>query len=180
VGAAVPAKVPQVRRCDGGMGGLECDLNWLAGRLAHMDQRVSLITLGVEDLKRSRSFYEQLGWRGQEVEETVFFQAGCSAVVLWSREKLAADCGITDDADGRFDGVTLAHNVRSTTEVDDVLAVAERAGARITRPAARTFYGGYAGVFVDLDEHAWEVAYNPGFELGEDGSLILPDFNASQ
>jgi hypothetical protein len=144
-----------------------------------VDQRVSLITLGVEDLKRSRCFYEQLGWRGQEVEETVFFQTGGSAVVLWSREKLAADCGITDDASGEFGGVTLAHNVRSTTEVDDILAVAERAGARITRPAARTFYGGYAGVFLDPDGHAWEVAHNPGFELDEDGSLILPDFSAS-
>ena len=145
-----------------------------------MDQRVSLITLGVEDLKRSRSFYHQLGWHGQEVEETVFFQAGGSAVVLWSREKLAADCGISDEASGGFDGVTLAHNVRSTTEVDDILAVAERAGARITRPASRTFYGGYAGVFLDPDGHAWEVAHNPGFELGEDGSLILPDFGASE
>jgi hypothetical protein len=145
-----------------------------------MDQRVSLITLGVEDLKRSRSFYDQLGWHGQEVEETMFFQAGGSAVVLWSREKLAVDCGISDDASGGFDGVTLAHNVRSTTEVDDILAVAERAGARITRPASRTFYGGYAGVFLDPDGHAWEVAHNPGLELGEDGSLILPDFSASE
>jgi uncharacterized protein len=144
-----------------------------------MDQRVSLITLGVEDLNRSRAFYEQLGWRGQEVEETVFFQTGGSAVVLWSREKLAADCGIPDDLNGGFGGVTLAHNVRSTTEVDEILALAKRAGARITRPAARTFYGGYAGVFLDLDGHAWEVAHNPGFELGEDGSLVLPDFSAS-
>jgi uncharacterized protein len=144
-----------------------------------MEQRVSLITLGVEDLNRSRSFYEQLGWRGQEVEETVFFQAGGSAVVLWSRQKLAADCGISDDPNSGFGGVTLAHNVRSTTEVDDILTLAEHAGAKITRPAARTFYGGYAGVFLDLDGHAWEVAHNPGFELGQDGSLVLPDFGAS-
>lgn len=150
-----------------------------ADSLGAMDQRVSLITLGVEDLERSRSFYEQLGWRGQEVEETVFFQAGGSAVVLWSREKLAADCGITDNAGAGFGGLTLAHNVRATTEVDEILAVAEQAGARITRPAARTFYGGYAGVFLDPDGHAWEVAHNPGFELGEDGALILPDFGAS-
>lgn len=116
-----------------------------------MDQRVSLITLGVEDLQWSRSFYERLGWGGQEVEETVFFQTGGSAVVLWPREKLAADCGITNGESGGFDGVTLAHNVRSTTEVDDILALAEQAGARITRPAAHTFYGGYAGVFLDPD-----------------------------
>ena len=144
-----------------------------------MDQRVSLITLGVVDLERSRSFYEQLGWRGQEVEETVFFQAGGSAVVLWSREKLAADCGMTDRASSGFEGITLPHNVRSTSEVDDILALAARAGARITRPAAHTFYGGYAGLFLDPDGHAWEVAHNPGFELAEDGSLILPDFSAS-
>lgn len=144
-----------------------------------MDQRVSLITLGVEDVSRSRSFFEQLGWRGQEVEETVFFQTGASAVALWSRVKLAADCGISDDPGGGFGGIALAHNVRSTSEVDDILALAERAGATITRPAARTFYGGYAGVFLDLDGHAWEIAHNPGFELGEDGSLILPDFSSS-
>ncbi len=144
-----------------------------------MDQRISLITLGVENLERSRSFYEQLGWRGQKVEETVFFQAGGSAVVLWSREQLAADCGITDDARGGFDGVTLAHNVRSTAEVDVILETAERAGARITRPAAETFYGGYAGVFLDPDGHAWEVAHNPGFRLDEEGSLLLPDFSAA-
>jgi predicted lactoylglutathione lyase len=144
-----------------------------------MDQRVSLITLGVGDLNRSRTFYEDLGWHGQEVEETVFFQAGGSAIVLWSREKLAADCGVSDDPHGGFDGVTLAHNARSTAEVDSLLAVAERAGAKITRPAARTFYGGYAGVFLDPDGHAWEIAHNPGFELGEDGSLILPDLGVS-
>ncbi|MGB0091181.1 MAG: VOC family protein [Solirubrobacteraceae bacterium] len=144
-----------------------------------MDQRISLVTLGVENLERSRSFYEQLGWRGQEVAETVFFQAGGSAVVLWSREKLAADCGLTDDGRGRFDGVTLAHNVRSTAEVDAILETAGRAGARITRPVARTFYGGYAGVFLDPDGHAWEVAHNPGFRLGEDGSLLLPDFSTA-
>ncbi len=109
----------------------------------------------------------------------MFFQTGASAVALWSRVKLAADCGISDDPGGGFGGIALAHNVRSTSEVDDILALAERAGATITRPAARTFYGGYAGVFLDLDGHAWEIAHNPGFELGEDGSLILPDFSSS-
>jgi len=144
-----------------------------------MDQRISLVTLGVHDLQRARSFYEQLGWRGQEVEETVFFQAGGIAIVLWSREKLAADCGISDDDQGEFDGVTIAHNVQSVTEVDAVLEAAERAGAKIARPASQTSYGGYAGVFLDPDRHAWEIAHNPGFELREDGSLILPDFSAS-
>lgn len=109
----------------------------------------------------------------------MFFQAGGIAVALWSREKLAADCGLVNrQADG-FEGVAIAHNVRSTAEVDDVLAAAEQAGATITRPAAETFYGGYAGVFCDLDGHAWEIAHNPGFELRDDGSLIVPRFGTN-
>ena len=137
------------------------------------------MTLGVEDLERSRAFYEELGWHGQEVEETVFFQAGWMALVLWSRKKLAADCGLTEEAPTGFDGVVLAHNVRSTAEVDAIIKHAKRAGARITRAPAPTFYGGYAGIFLDPDGHAWEVAHNPGFTLAPDGSLALPDFSAS-
>jgi predicted lactoylglutathione lyase len=143
-----------------------------------MEQRVSLVTLGVDDLKCSRTFYEQMGWRGQELEETVFFQLGCMALVLWGRNKLALDCGVSDEqAGGGFGCVVLAHNVRSESEVDDVISAAERAGATVTRPAARTFYGGYAGFFTDPDGHVWEVAHNPGFTLGEDGSIIIPDFS---
>jgi predicted lactoylglutathione lyase len=142
-----------------------------------MEQRVSLVTLAVADLKRSREFYERMGWRGQEVEETVFFQVGGMALVLWGRDKLALDCGISDEGAGGFSGVVLAHNVRSESEVEDVIAAAERAGATVTRPAARTFYGGYAGFFTDPDGHAWEVAHNPGFTLAEDGSITVPDFS---
>jgi hypothetical protein len=143
-----------------------------------MEQRISLVTLGVQDLARARAFYEALGWRGQEIEETVFFQAGGIAVVLWSRAKLAADCGLDDPHPDGFDGIVIAQNLRSQAEVDDLMAAAEGAGARITRPAAPTFYGGYAGVFCDPDGHAWEVAHNPGFTLQADGSLVLPDFAA--
>ncbi len=143
-----------------------------------MQQRVSLITLGVDDLPRARAFYEALGWRGQEVQETVFFQAGGMAVVLWGREKLAEDCALPDRRAGGFEGIALAHNVRSAAEVDAVLATAQQAGATITRPAATTFYGGYAGVFADPDGHAWEIAHNPGFALADDGALTLPDFGA--
>ncbi|WP_374582458.1 VOC family protein, partial [Frankia sp. CiP3] len=103
-----------------------------------MEQRISLITLGVVDVRRARAFYERLGWQGQEVEETVFFQAGGIALVLWGRDKLARDCGITDGQAGGFSGVALAHNVRSEAEVDDVVAMAERAGATVTRPPAKT------------------------------------------
>lgn len=144
-----------------------------------MEQRVSLITLGVADLRRAREFYEQFGWRGQEVEQTVFFQAGGIAFVLWGRAELAADCGVRDEGADEFGGVCLAHNVRSRDEVDEVMRVAEQAGAAVTRPAAETFYGGYAGAFTDLDGHAWEIAHNPGFPIAEDGSITLPDSGAS-
>jgi catechol 2,3-dioxygenase-like lactoylglutathione lyase family enzyme len=144
-----------------------------------MEQRISLVTLGVADLARARAFYERLGWRGQEVEETVFYQAGGLGVVLWSREKLADDAGITDDPGGDgFGGVTLAHNVRSRDEVDEVLRAAAVAGATITRPARETFYGGYAGCFADPDGHVWEIAWNPGLPLAADGTIVIPDFSA--
>jgi uncharacterized glyoxalase superfamily protein PhnB len=143
-----------------------------------MEQRVSLITLGVGDLAASRRFYEALGWRGQEVEETVFFQTGGSALVLWGREKLADDAGISDDSGASFGGVSLAHNVRSAAEVDEVLREAAAAGATITRPAGETFYGGYAGCFRDPDGHVWEIAWNQGFPLAADGSITVPDFDA--
>jgi uncharacterized protein len=140
-----------------------------------MEQRVTLITLGVSDLARSKAFYEALGWRGQEVEETVFFQAGPLALVLWGRDKLAADSGVPDDGSG-FDRVTLAQNVRSAAEVDAVVAAAAEAGANVTRQPATTFYGGYAGVFLDPDGHAWEISFNPGFTITDDGALVLPEF----
>lgn len=144
-----------------------------------MEQRISLITFGVSDLPRARAFYEALGWRGQELEETVFFQAGGSAFVLWGWDKLAADGELPDRAGSGFGGIALAHNVRSAAEVDQIMAAAQRAGARITKRAGTTSYGGYAGYFTDPDGHAWEIAHNPGFALGEDGSLQLPDFGAS-
>jgi catechol 2,3-dioxygenase-like lactoylglutathione lyase family enzyme len=142
-----------------------------------MDQRVSLLTLGVTDLDRSRRFYEALGWRGQTVQETVFFTAGGLTLVLWGRDKLAQDCGLADTATPAFSGVALAHNVRSTAAVDEIVAVAAGAGAVVTRPPRTTFYGGYAGYFTDPDGHLWEIAYNPGFVLAEDGSLDIGVLN---
>lgn len=144
-----------------------------------MEQRISLVTLGVADLDRARTFYERLGWRGQEVEATVFYQAGGLALVLWSRDELARDSGVVDDGSDGFGGIALAHNVRSPGEVDDLLAVAADAGATITRPAAETFYGGYAGCFADPDGHVWEIAHNPGFTLGPDGALTVGDLGGS-
>jgi predicted lactoylglutathione lyase len=138
-----------------------------------MKQSVSLITLGVSDYERTKSFYATLGWSpALEIEETAFYQANGVVLVLWSREKLAADTGIADDG-ASWSGITLAHNVASRQEVDDLLERASTAGGTITREPGETFYGGYAGVFRDLDGHAWEIAHNPGFGLATDGSVLL-------
>lgn len=139
-----------------------------------MQQRVSLITLGVGDLARARAFYEALGWSpgfAPDGGDVVFFQAGGMIVGLWGREQLAEDSTVADG--GGWGGITLAHNVGSPAEVDAVLAEAERAGARIGRAGGETFYGGYSGVFVDPDGHPWEVAHNPGWTLREDGTVSL-------
>ena len=136
-----------------------------------MEQRVSLVTLGVRDLARARRFYEALGWKtgAEPGDDVVFFQAGCMVLALWGRDELAEDSGVEDT--GGWGGVTLAHNVGSPEEVDDVLREAEAAGATIASPAAATFWGGYSGAFTDPEGHAWEVAHNPHWTLGEDGSI---------
>jgi catechol 2,3-dioxygenase-like lactoylglutathione lyase family enzyme len=138
-----------------------------------MDQRVSVVTLGVADTARARRFYEKLGWTGISPDgDVVFFQAGGMIVALWGRDKLAEDSVVKDT--GGWGGVTLAHNVASPEEVDAVLAQAEEAGATIGRPGAETAWGGYSGVFIDPDGHPWEVAHNPGWRLAGDGSVHLP------
>ena len=134
---------------------------------------MSLVTLGVANVPASRSFYEALGWtRAAGGDDVVFFQTGCMVFAVWGRDELAADSGLTD-SEG-WGGVTLAHNVRSPSEVDAVLVQAEVAGAHIARPGGETFWGGYTGVFVDPDGHPWEVAFNPGWPLRDDGSVDLP------
>jgi hypothetical protein len=138
-----------------------------------MDNRVSLVTLGVADTRRARAFYEALGWSGLSPDDdVVFFQAGGMIVALWGRDKLAEDSRVEDR--GGWGGVTLAYNVGSPAEVDAVLTDAAAAGATIGRPGAATFWGGYSGVFIDPDGHPWEVAHNPGWILAEDGSVHLP------
>ena len=138
-----------------------------------MEQRVSLVTLGVSDLARARRFYEALGWKTGAApdDDVVFFQAGGMIVALWNRERLAEDSAVTDS--GGWGGITLAYNARSPEEVDAVLAEAERAGATVGRPGAATFWGGYSGVFLDPEGHAWEVAHNPHWTIEEDGSVRL-------
>jgi predicted lactoylglutathione lyase len=138
-----------------------------------VEQRISLITLGVTDLGRARAFYEALGWKTNAAPEddVVFFQAGGMILALWGRAQLAEDSGVTDS--GGWGGVTPAHNVRSPEEVDAVIAEARAAGARIAREGAPTFWGGYSGVFVDPDGHPWEIAHNPHWTIGPDGSITI-------
>jgi predicted lactoylglutathione lyase len=137
-----------------------------------VEQRLSLVTLGVADLEAARRFYEALGWSTVPGPDDVhFFQAGCMVVALWSRDALREDSGVEDS--GGWGGITLAHNVRSPAEVDAVIEEARAAGGRIAREPAETFWGGYSGVFLDLDEHPWEVAHNPHWTLGPDGSVQL-------
>jgi uncharacterized glyoxalase superfamily protein PhnB len=141
-----------------------------------MEQRLSLITLGVADVRRAREFYESIGWHmdggvDDETDHVAFFQAGGMIVALWGRDKLAKDSGVEDG--GGWGGVTLAYNVRSPEEVDRVIEEARGAGATIPREPAETFWGGYSAIFVDPDGHPWEVAHNPNWTVHEDGRTTL-------
>jgi predicted lactoylglutathione lyase len=138
-----------------------------------VEQRLSLVTLGVRDLGRARVFYEALGWqtRAEASDDVVFFQAGGLIVGLWDRGALAEDSGVEDR--GGWGGVTLAHNVRSPAEVDAVVEEARAAGATVAREPAETFWGGYSGLFLDPDGHPWEVAHNPHWRVADDGSTLL-------
>jgi uncharacterized protein len=139
-----------------------------------VEPRVSLVTLGVADLARSRAFYEALGWRSDSKPEdgVVFFQSGGMVFGLWSRDELARDSEVDDS--GGWGGITLACNVASPADVDAFLEKARAAGARIARSGGETFWGGYNGVFVDPDGHPWEIAHNPFWTLSERGDVTLP------
>ena len=141
--------------------------------MTSMHQRLSLITMGYDDLSRARAFYEALGWTTQAKPEDdiVFFQVGGMVLALWDRSKLADDAGVAD-APG-WGGITLAHCVRTPGEVDAILDRAREVGATITPPGRRDVLGGYSGVFLDPGEHAWEVAYQPHWILHDDGTLAL-------
>jgi len=138
-----------------------------------VEQRLSLVTLGVSDLARARAFYEAMGWTtGADPEDdVVFFQAGCMIVALWGRAQLEEDSAIEDP--GGWGGITFAYNTRTREEVDAVLAEAEAAGATVARPAGETFWGGYSGIFHDPDGHPWEIAHNPSWTIEDDGSVKL-------
>jgi uncharacterized protein len=138
-----------------------------------MKQRVNVITLGVSDLGRARQFYEALGWttRAAADDDVVFFQAGEMVVSLWDRDRLAEDSCVEDS--GGWGGVTLALNVGSPDEVDDVTEQARAAGAKIGREPAETFWGGYSSLIVDPDGHPWEIAHNPHWAVTESGGVRL-------
>lgn len=140
-----------------------------------MERRISLVTLGVADVAASRAFYERLGWKASSIGggQVAFFQAGGMAFAVWGRKELAEDAGLPLAGPG-FGGVALAHNVRTRDEVEAVLNEAERAGAKILKPAHDAFWGGHTGYFADPDGHPWEVAWNPAFELTAEGNVILP------
>lgn len=149
-----------------------------------MDQRVSLVTLGVADMDRARDFYLALGWApGPSPEHIQFFQAGGLVVGLWDRMALAVDSGIdiddeTEDTPGSGDGwggKVLGLNVGSAHEVDEQFAVAVDAGATVLRRPSSRYWGGYSGVFEDPDGHVWEIAYNPYWQVTEDGRTLLGD-----
>jgi uncharacterized protein len=139
-----------------------------------MEQRLSLVTLGISDLDRARKFYEALGWKSgaEEADDVVFFQAGGIVVSLWDRAKLAEDSVVSDG--GGWGGVALAYNTRSPDEVDAVIEEARAAGATIGREPGETFYGGYSGIFIDPDGHPWEVAHNPRWTITDAGETVLP------
>lgn len=138
-----------------------------------MEQRVSLITLGVADVARARAFYEALGWRASGPAGGVaFFQAGGMIFALWSWQALADDAGIAPSGQG-FRGSALAYNVRDKAEVAEIVDAWVAAGGTVTRPGQDTFWGGHTAYVADLDGHLWEIAWNPGWPIAEDGSIEL-------
>ncbi|MEJ8571736.1 VOC family protein [Microbaculum marinum] len=140
-----------------------------------MDQRISLVTLGVADVQESAAFYGRLGWRRSEQSqaEIVFFDAGGIVLGLFGRAALADDADVPPQGSG-FRAVALAQNLPTRDAVDAALADAVKAGARVVRRAEEVFWGGYSGYFEDPDGHLWEVAFNPHWSLDETGRIVLP------
>ncbi|MFI5014846.1 MAG: VOC family protein [Hyphomicrobiales bacterium] len=141
-----------------------------------MEQRLSLVTLGVSDLGASRRFYERLGWTASAASQgdIVFFQMNGFALALYPRDALAADAQVENTASG-FPGVTMAHNLGSEAEVDRVFAAMVEAGARPLKPPRKAFWGGYSSYVADPDGHLWEIAHDPFLPLDRAGDLRLPD-----
>lgn len=140
-----------------------------------MEQRVSIVTLGVADLQRSIAFYEALGWRRSSPALTgvAFFQCPGMVFGLFPLKALLADAGLDPTSGEGLGRASLAYNTRDKAGVETVLAEAEAAGARIVKSAQDAFWGGYHGYFFDPDGHLWEVAWNPGLEIDATGGAVL-------
>ncbi|MCW8333428.1 VOC family protein [Vibrio paucivorans] len=141
-----------------------------------MEPRVSIITLGVESLEVAFKFYSTLGFESSKNPEDgiIFFKTGGVCLALYPNQALADDVSPHLSPNrSQFSGVTLAHNTRSKAEVDEILAMAERAGGTIVKPAQDVFWGGYSGYFSDPDGHLWEIAYGDCWEFNDDGSLVI-------
>ncbi len=140
-----------------------------------LEPRISIVTLGVDDLDRAVRFYEQMGLeRNEKITEGVaFFQLGGMILALWPRSELAKDAGVDDDRPG-FSGVAFAYNTRRAEDVAAILHRAAEAGGRVLRPAQRAFWGGVQGYFADPDRNIWEVAHNPTFPIDAEGHISLP------
>ncbi len=137
--------------------------------------RISLVTLGVLDVARATAFYAALGWQRAAAsnDDVTFIMTADSVLALWSHDALAADFGHDGAPPPDFRGVSLAINVESEAEVDRAVEEMRRAGGTVVKEPSRVFWGGYSGHVTDLDGHAWEVAFNPGFTFAPDGSLQL-------
>jgi len=142
-----------------------------------VEPRLSIITLGITDMKRARAFYETLGFTASSAsnDDVTFFHAGGMVLGLYGRKALADDAKVAAGNAAGFSGIAIAHNCRSEADVDEVLTQAELAGAKITKPAEKAFWGGYSGYFSDPDNHLWEVAFNPFFPLNDAGQIVLPE-----
>ena len=143
-----------------------------------MEQRLSMVSLGVNNIKTSTEFYQRLGWvksNAMSKDEISFFQMGGIALAIYDREMLAAEANLKVNNGDGFGGIALAHNARSEAAVDNILALAEKSGGKILKTARKVFWGGYSGYFKDIDNHVWEVAFNPYMGIAKDGSLKLPD-----
>jgi len=135
---------------------------------------ISLITLGVDDLARSKAFYAALGWEAaSEPEGVVFIQLAGQVLALFGRKDLAADQGLSE-AELGTGAITLARNFATEAEVDAAFDAALAAGATVVKRPEKVFWGGYSGYFADPDGHVWELAMNPAWTLGPDGTLTLP------
>tara|TARA_R110002126_G_scaffold126750_2_gene268960 strand:- start:2891 stop:3325 length:435 start_codon:yes stop_codon:yes gene_type:complete len=138
-----------------------------------MEQRLSIITLGVSDLTKAKAFYDGLGWQAAsslDTEEIIAYDLQSMALALYPWDKLAKDAGVSTERSGPS-AITLAYNVGSEQDVDHMLKAATELGATVTKPAQKAFWGGYSGCFSDPDGHIWEIAFNPFSKLGPNGEF---------